>query len=127
MTIRKAGLYGIAALFVAAGTNHFINADVYRQMMPPYLPAHDLLIMLSGALEVAGGLAVLVARWRQAAGWFLIALMVAVFPANLHMAMEPAAWPDIPAWALWARLPLQGVLILWAWWATQPESAGKDA
>jgi uncharacterized membrane protein len=120
--IRRLALVGIAAVFVAAGANHFLNADVYRPMMPSYLPAHDLLIALSGALEIVGGLAVLLPRWRIAAGWFLITLLVAVFPANLHMALHPEAWPDLPQLGLYARLPLQGVLIFWAWWATRPET-----
>ncbi len=88
-------------------------------MMPPWLPAHDALILVSGALEIVGGLAVFVARWRRLVGWALVLIMVGVFPANLHMALNPALFPDVPAWALWVRLPLQGVLIAWAWWATR--------
>lgn len=115
---RRTALLAIPILFVAAGANHFLNPDFYVGIMPPYLPAHHELVYLSGVLEIVGGAAVLVPRWRTAAGWGLVALLVAVSPANVHMAMNPELFPDIPAAGLYARLPLQGVLIVWVWWAT---------
>ncbi len=105
---------------MAAGANHFLRTETYVGIMPPWLPWHRPLVLLSGLLEIAGGLAVLPRRTRPAAGWFLVALLAAVFPANLHMALHPEAYPEIPAWALYLRLPLQGVLAWWAWWATRP-------
>lgn len=117
---RRLARWALALSFVVAGVNHFVNPDFYVDIMPPYLPWHLELVWLSGALEVAGGVAVLVERWRSAAGWGLVLLLLAVFPANLHMAMNPDAYPDIPAWALYARLPFQGLFIAWAWWATRP-------
>lgn len=112
-------LIGLSVLFVAAGLNHFVNLDFYLPMMPVYLPAHRELILLSGALEILGGLAVLIRAWRPMAGWALILIMIGVFPANLHMALNPADFPDVPIWFLYVRLPLQGVLIWWAWRATR--------
>ena len=74
------------------------------------------MILISGAAEMAGGLAILVPRLRIVAGWGLIVLLVAVFPANLHMALHGWEGVQIPAWVLWARLPFQGLLIAWVWW-----------
>lgn len=102
----------------AAGLNHFLNPTAYLAVMPPYLPAHRTLVALSGILEIGGGLAVLAPAWQRAAGWFLSVLLVAILPANVHMAMTPELFPSIPVWALYLRLPLQGVLVLWVLWAT---------
>ena len=82
--------------------------------MPPYLPWHFFLVEVSGVCEIALGLLLLVPLCTRWAAWGLIALLVAVFPANLHMAVHPELYPEIPAAALWARLPLQAVLIAWA-------------
>ena len=106
--------------FVAAGVNHFVHPDVYAAIMPPYLPWHAELVALSGAAEVALGLLALPARTAPLAGWGLVALLVAVFPANVHMALHPELFPDIPAWVLYARLPFQGVLVWWAYRWTRP-------
>lgn len=116
MTARTFARWALAVLFVAAGVNHFVNPEFYRPMMPPYLPSPGLLIALSGVLEVVGGLALLWTKARTAASWGLIAILVGVFPANLHMALNPELFPDFPEAALWGRLPLQLVLIGWAWW-----------
>jgi uncharacterized membrane protein len=110
-------------LFVAAGIMHFVKPDFYMRMMPPYLPWHRELVFVSGACEVVGGLALLVPRLRVAAAWGLIALLVAVFPANVHMALHPDEFPNIPPLALWLRLPLQGALIAWAHWFTRREES----
>jgi uncharacterized membrane protein len=100
--------------FVAAGVNHFAHPDVYVSIMPPYLPWHDELVVLSGVAEVALGLLALPARTAPLAGWGLVALLVAVFPANVHMARHPERYPAIPAWVLDLRLPFQ---LVFAWWA----------
>ena len=85
-------------------------------MMPAYFPWHRELVVISGIAEIAGGLGILSAKIRRLAGWGLIALLVAVFPANLQVALH--GWPgvQIPQWILWARLPLQPVLIAWVYW-----------
>ena len=115
-------LFGV--LFVLAGLNHFRNPQFYVRIMPPYLPWHLELVYLSGAAEVALGVLLLVPRYSRLAAWGLIALLVAVFPANLHMAMNTADYPAIAPWLLWARLPLQGLLIAWAYWFTRRSEPG---
>ena len=108
----------LAAVFVGAGTLHFTSTDAYVQIVPPYLPEPRALVLVSGAAEIAGGLAVLAPRLRRAGGLWLIALLVAVFPANVQMALDAARFPSIPAALLWLRLPLQAVLIAWVWSVT---------
>lgn len=83
--------------------------------MPPLLPAPRLLVAISGAAEIAGGLGLLLPRLRKAAAWGLVLLLLAVFPANLYMAIAHQRFPNFPAWTLWARLPLQLPIIWWAW------------
>ena len=101
-----------------AGLYHFANPAFYLRMMPPYLPWHLSLIHLSGFFEVALGLLLLVPKYTRLAAWGLIALLIAVFPANIHMALNPQLFPDLPPIALWLRLPLQLVFIAWAYWFT---------
>ena len=112
----------LAALFVLAGLNHFAQPRLYGAIMPDYLPAHDTLVAASGYAEVALGLLALVPGAERLARWGLTALLVAIFPANLHMALHPERYPSIPAPLLWLRLPLQAVLIAWVWWATETEA-----
>jgi len=108
---------GILSLFfVLAGANHFLNPGPYLRMMPSYLPWHQGLIIVSGIAEIVGGLAILVPKLRPLAGWSLIVLLVAVFPANVQVALHGWEGAQIPQWTLWARLPLQGVLIAWVYW-----------
>lgn len=119
---RRVSLLALAAFFVVAGVNHFVNPDFYVGIMPPYLPAHLELVHFSGFFETLGGVGVLIPRVRALAGWGLVLLLIAVFPANLHMSLHTAQFPDMPAFALHARLPLQLLVIGWAYWATRPES-----
>jgi len=102
-------------VFVAAGTLHFTHTRVYMRIMPPYVPAHRELVLASGVAEIAGGLALLHPRTRRAGGWWLIATLLAVLPANVHMALHPEQFPEVPGGraALWARLPFQGAFIAW--------------
>jgi uncharacterized membrane protein len=110
----------LAIFFVLAGANHFINAGFYLQMMPPYLPWHLFLVYLSGIGEIVLGIMVLIPGLTSIAGWGLIALLIAVFPANIHMALHPDLFPNISPVALWIRLPFQAVFIAWAYWSTRP-------
>jgi uncharacterized membrane protein len=112
---RAVGLWFLALFFVMAGLNHFLNPGPYLAMMPPYVPWHEGLIIVSGIAEIAGGLGILIPQMRRPAGWGLMALLVAVFPANLQVALH--GWPgvQIPQWTLWARLPLQPVLMAWVY------------
>jgi len=78
-------------------------------------------VYLSGFLQIALGLLLLVPTLTKIAAWGLIALLIAVFPANIHMALHSHSYPEVNSIFLWARLPLQGVLIAWAYWFTRPE------
>ena len=112
-------------LYVLAGINHFVSPEFYVAIMPPYLPAALLLVYVSGFFEVAGGAGLLAEPTRRMAAWGLIALYCAVFPANINMAINqvvPTGAQPLPVWALWARLPLQFVLIAWAYRYTKTKS-----
>jgi uncharacterized membrane protein len=115
----------LAAFFGAAGANHFANPRSYEAIVPPSLASRKREInVISGAAELAGALAVLHPAARRPGRWWLLALLVAVFPANVHMAVSPEQVPGldlskIPRWALWARLPLQPLAMLWVWRATR--------
>ncbi len=121
-TFKQILKYLLAIAFVLAGVNHFINADFYLKMMPPYLPAHLFLTYLSGVFQIALGVLLLIPKYTRLAAWGLIALLVAVFPANIYMAMNPELFPEISPSALYFRLPLQFVLIAWTFWFTRRES-----
>ena len=110
--------YLLGFLFVLAGINHFANTAMYVSIMPPYLPWHLELVYVSGIAEMTLGVLLLFLRCATWAAWGLVALCVAVFPANLHMALHAELYPSLPSWGLWVRLPLQGLLIAWAWWYT---------
>ncbi len=111
-------LLGLA--FVGAGVNHFAMPRAYEAIVPPSMKNRaGSLVAISGVAEIAGGLGVLLPWTRRAAGLGLIALLAAVFPANLHMAREPESFRKIPRWALYARLPLQPLMMWWAWRATR--------
>jgi uncharacterized membrane protein len=112
----------LGLFFVLAGLNHFRVPRVYEAIMPPELPAHRELVLASGVAEVAGGLAVLHPRTARAGGLWLIATLLAVFPANLHMAVRAERYAQIPEPLLWARLPVQALLVAWAWSATRDVS-----
>ena len=106
----------LALAFVAAGILHLVRPRPYVRIVPDYLPAPELLVSVSGIAEVLGGVGLLVPATRRAAGIGLVALLVAVFPANVEMALHPArAGLGLPEWALWARLPLQPALIAAVW------------
>lgn len=121
----KTGLkYLLGLAFAAAGANHFVMTEFYLRMMPPYLPWHLLLVYLSGVIEFALGVALLVPRLTRVAAWGMIALCVAVFPANLHMALHAELFPQFSEAALWWRLPGQLVIMGWAWWVTRAKKSG---
>ena len=117
---KKLALLALSAFFVVAGVNHFVNPDLYVAIMPPYLPAHFVIVYVSGGFEVVGGIGVLVPAVRALAGWGLVLLLAAVFPANLHMALNAELFSGFPAFALYARLPVQVLFAAWAYWATRP-------
>lgn len=113
----------LAILFVAAGILHFLIPQPYLRIVPPYLLHPRLLVEVSGAAEILGGLGLLlpIPSVRRLAAWGLVALLIAVWPANLYMAMAHLALPGImgQSWAQWLRVPLQIPLIYWAWLYTR--------
>jgi uncharacterized membrane protein len=116
--LRKISRAILGLMFIAAGANHFLRPQLYQAIMPDYLPWHPELVAISGYAEMALGGLVLFPGKRRLARWGLTALLLAIFPANVHMALHPQRYEDIPAWLLWLRLPIQGLLIAWAWWST---------
>ena len=120
--LRVAGRYLLAGLMVMMGVLHFTHTDSFASIMPAYLPWHVPLVLISGVIEAALGVLLLAERTRVAAAYALLALFVAVFPANINMALHPElhvvglpAWmPQPSATALWVRLPLQLLLAAWA-------------
>lgn len=123
--LRSILLYLFGLFFVLAGANHFIDPAFYLKIMPPYLPWHLPLVYLSGVAEVALGAMLLLPKVRRLAAWGLIVLLVAVSPANVHMALHPELYPEISPALLWARLPLQFVLMGWAYWYATTCRAGQ--
>jgi uncharacterized membrane protein len=117
---RRGSLRALAVFFIGSGVNHFVIPGTYKQIVPPGLGDPATLVRVSGVAEIAGGVGVLLPCTRRLAGFGLIALLVAVFPANVYMALNPAKFAKIPAWALYARLPLQPLMMWWAWRATKP-------
>ena len=111
--------YLFCALFIAAGLNHFRDPDFYIRMMPAYLPWHGALVAVSGVAEVLLGVLLLVPRFQVMAAWGLIGLLIAVFPANLNMALNAEQFRTVSPLALWIRLPIQALLIAWAYWYTR--------
>lgn len=111
----------LSALLIGSGVVHLVRPEVYLPMMPSYLPAHMPLVYLSGVFEILGGVGMLLPWTRRWAGLGVIALLIAVFPANIHIAMNdiPVAGHDVPLWGHLLRLPLQAVMIWMAWWGTR--------
>jgi uncharacterized membrane protein len=116
----------LTMFMVVAGANHFVAPAAYVAMMPSALPAPAALVYISGVAEILGGLGLIAPATRRLAGWGLIALFVAIFPANINMAVHHLSLGgrEIPRWALWARLPLQAVLVGWAYWCSQRTKPG---
>jgi uncharacterized membrane protein len=110
-----------SVFYVFAGVFHFVETGSYLKIMPPWIPWHLAMVYISGAAEIAGGIGLLIPGLRRAVAWGLVALLIAVFPANVYMAMnnvQVTANP-IPGALLWARLPLQAALIWWVLWVSQ--------
>jgi uncharacterized membrane protein len=110
--------YVLALFMLGGGTMHLLRPDFYLKIMPPYLPLHWELVYLSGVFEIALGLLLIVPRSSRFAAWGIIALLIAVFPANINVYQHQEVLPAPPIVHL-LRLPLQGVLILWAYWHTK--------
>lgn len=115
--------YLLAAMMVLVGVSHFMNPAPFVRIVPPLLPFPLALVYISGFFEVAGGIGLLIPPLRKYAAWGLIALYIAVFPANIYMAIHQIPFGDAPqpVWVLWARLPFQFLFIAWAYWLTKPD------
>jgi uncharacterized membrane protein len=117
---RRGSRAALSLFFVGAGVNHFVNPRFYEAIVPPSLKDEaGRVVQASGVAEVIGGLGVLVPSTRRLSGLWLIGVLAAVFPANLFMARQPEDFKKLPRWALYARLPLQPLMMIWAWRATR--------
>ena len=114
------------AFFIVAGVTHFTNEAFFTSIVPPYLPWPVAIVYVSGVAEIVLGALLMVPSRTVLAGWGLIALLIAVFPANLHMAMNPGLYPATSPTALLIRLPVQGVLIALAYWFTRPTGRRQE-
>jgi len=128
--LRTTFRWALTLAMVAMGVLHFTAESFFVQIMPPQLPAPGLLVRLSGVLEIALGLSLIPTAMRRLGGYALVALFIAVFPANIYMAMADVQLQGMPAWfrqpsplALWLRLPMQLVFIAWALWVSRPDGS----
>nr|WP_254837809.1 DoxX family protein [Natronomonas marina] len=130
--LKRPLLYVMSVGYVVAGVLHFVVPDLYVQIVPPVLPAPLALVYLSGVAEIAVGLGLLYPPTREYAAWGTVLLLLAVFPANVYMATSGVVVEGVPGdgdpstVARWARLPLQAVLVAWAWWYTRPMPGGGE-
>lgn len=129
--LRLAARWLAGLSFMGVGVMHFVATEFFVHIVPPYLPAALWLVWISGVAEILGGLGLLIAQVRRAAGFGLLLLLVSVFPANVHMAINevmPTTGP-VPVWTLWARLPLQLVFAAWVWWVAfyRPKSEKAES
>jgi uncharacterized membrane protein len=122
--VQTIGMLLAAAFFIVAGTLHFVRPEFYLRIMPPYLPWHLPMVRVSGFFEILGGLGLLLPQTRRAAAWGLVALLIAVFPANIYMATNPvdAGAASIAPALRWGRLPLQIVFVAWVLWCSHPRA-----
>ncbi|MES2694003.1 MAG: DoxX family membrane protein [Verrucomicrobiota bacterium] len=122
--VRTIARWALAVFFVVGGLNHFRDPAIYLGMMPPWLPWPVAMNAISGAAEILGGLGLLVPATRRAAGWGLLALLVAVFPANVHVALQGhMPGTSFSPLVLWLRLPFQLLFMLWVWWVALARGA----
>jgi len=125
--LKRPLLYVMASIYIIAGITHFVIPEAFAQIVPPMLPYPLVLAYLSGVAEIALGVGLLFSRTRKLAAWGVIVLLIVIFPANVYMAVSDVTVTGVFGRTLdpspvvqWGRLPLQGVLILWAWWYTRP-------
>lgn len=123
-TRRDKGAVAMAALFLFTGTDHFLNPGRYVAMIPPVLPAPLALTYISGFCELAGAIGLLFPWTRRLAAWGLVALLVAIFPANIYVAFAGISVEGLPTarWYYWVRLPIQFIFFAWAAWIAR----GRD-
>ncbi len=117
--VRIVSKYVLAIFMIGAGVMHFVNPAFFLKIVPQYLPLHKELVLLSGVAEVLLGVLLLVPQTSRMAAWGIVALLIAVFPANIYLYQHQDILPASPIIHL-LRLPLQGVFVLWAYWHTRP-------
>ena len=118
---RKFAVFGFSFIFIYVGIDHFINSQFYLNIMPPSFPFHLEAVLISGFFEILGGVGILISRIRKFAAWGLASLIVAVYPANIYMALSPENFPDYPLYLLYFRLVLQFGIFYWAYLITTPK------
>ena len=116
--LKRAALAFVFLWFLVGGLAHFVFTKAEMAIVPPWLPHHRLLVLVSGIFEWLGAAGLLFRRTRRSASYGLIALTAAVTPANVYMWQQAAQYPTIPYWALTLRLPIQALFMLCIWWAT---------
>jgi uncharacterized membrane protein len=124
--MKRVAKFFAGPVMMVAGINHFVNPAFYLRIMPQALPAAEALVYVSGVAEILGALGTMNRHTRRPAGWCLIATLVAVYPANIYMALNPSRFSSIPHWTLLARLPLQFLFVYWVWLATVGEKPPED-
>ena len=113
-------LFVMALFYVAAGINHFLNTRTYERIVPSFLPFPVAIVYISGVLEVLFGILLIPFATRQLAAWLIVLLLIAIFPANIQMALNSWRRHDPQLWIIIVRLPLQILLIAWAYMYTKP-------
>ena len=116
---KKVLLFAFSIFFIGAGLDHLVNPEFYLSIMPPISPMHSEAVLISGVLEIVGGIAVLMPGLRRAAGWGIFVLLIAVYPANIYMALYPELFPSIHWGFLYFRLTLQFLFLYWAYSVTR--------
>jgi uncharacterized membrane protein len=126
---QRIGLLLASVFYIGAGILHFTRPEFYLRIVPPYIPWHPAMVAISGVCEIAGGVGLLIPALRRAAAWGLVALLIAVFPANLYMATDPVATgtQSISPLIAWGRLPLQLVFIWWVLWSTRRRTSVESS
>ena len=118
-TVKLIALWALAIAMIWVGVLHFVRPKPFVRIVPKYLPAPLALVYISGFFEILGGVGLLIPATRVYAAWGLIALYIAVFPANIYMLTDNVSLnpkKPIPRWMLWLRLPFQFLFIAWAYW-----------
>ena len=119
MSFKLITIYLMSLFYISTGIKHFTNVDWFMKIMPPYLPYHKELVYLSGVFEIILGIMLIFENMRFLAGWGLILLLIAVFPANIYLAITNGAAMNISPVLAWCRLPFQAVFIAIAYWHSE--------
>ena len=122
--IKRLSIYSLGLGYLMIGINHFLEPDFFLKIMPPYLPWHLELVYISGAFEIVLGLSLMISKLRKYAAWGIILLLIAVYPANIYLAFNEAPQKALdisPFLASWVRLPIQFVLLGFAYWHSKEQ------